>query len=67
MNCLLVTLFLHKPQLICLHRVKWFHILLFNTIIILLNIIYSFALNGPKYCYVILIILFNISHLLTHN
>ena len=30
-NCLLVTLFLHKPELICLHTDKWFQVLLSNT------------------------------------
>ena len=30
-NCLKVTLFLNEPELICLHTVKWFQVLLFNA------------------------------------
>ena len=34
MNCLLVTLFLNEPELICLYIVKWFQVndnkILFN-------------------------------------
>ena len=31
MNSLLVTLILNKPEVICLHTVKRFQVLLFNT------------------------------------
>ena len=30
-NSLYITLFLNKQELICLHTVKWFHLLLINT------------------------------------
>ena len=52
-NSLLVTLFLNESELICLHTVKWSQVLLPNT--------YSFVwtqLNGFKYCYLTLVILF---------
>ena len=31
MNSLLVALFLNDQELICLHMVKWFQVLLFKT------------------------------------
>ena len=55
-------------KLICLHTVKCFQVLLFNT-----NNsgqYYSFIcvqFNGFKYCYVIRIIQFNINHLFAHS
>ena len=50
--------FLKEPELICLHTVKWLQVLLF---------VVCSQLNGFKYCYLILIVLVNISHLFTHS
>ena len=59
---------LNKPELICLHTVKWFQSLISNGN----NSIYyeSFVctqVNGFNYCCLTLIILFNITHLFTHG
>ena len=58
MNSLKNILFLNEPKLICLHKIKLFQVLLSNTN----NSIQYYSFNGSKYCYVILIIQFNISH-----
>ena len=60
--------FLNESDLICLHTVKWFQVLICNTY----NPIsyYSFVctqLNGFKYWYLTLIILFHITHLFAHS
>ena len=55
MNSLWVT-FLNESELICLHTVKWYPELLFKMI----------QLNVFKHCYLILMIQFNINHLVTH-
>ena len=65
---LYITSFLDKLELNYLHIFKWFQALLSNTN----NLIeyQSFVctqLNSFKYCYVTLIILFNINHLLAHS
>ena len=65
---LLLTLFLYMLELICLHIVKWFQVLLFNINDSLPC--YSFVcvkLNGFKYCYLIVVIQFNINHLFAHS
>ena len=63
-HILLIT-FVNELHLIFSHTVKWFQVLLCNTIYFIQY--YSFAkrLNGFKYCYVSLIIQLNISHLFT--
>ena len=56
MNNLEITSFLNDSELIYLHTVKCFQVLLSNAN----NSIHT-QLNGFKYCYPILIILFNIN------
>ena len=75
-NNLLETLFSNKPELICLHTVKWFQVLLFIVCtllyVLLLNTnnstqYYSFVyihLNDFKHSYVIL---FGINDLFAHS
>ena len=53
---------LNKPELICLHKVKWFQVLQSNT-----NSFIFTQLNGFKYSYLIQMILFNITHLFVHS
>ena len=45
---------LNKPEVICLHIIKWFELLLSNT-----NSFICTHLNAFKYCYVTLTIQFN--------
>ena len=49
MNNLLVIC-LNEPELICLHTVKWFQVLLFNTIYSIQNHFFVYPpLNGFRY------------------
>ena len=49
-----VTIF-NKPELIYLHIINWFQVFLSNS-----NGFICTQLNGFKYCYLTLVILFNI-------
>ena len=51
MNGLEVTLFLNKAELIYLHKVKGFQVLLFNN-----NSFICTKFNGFKYCYQTIIV-----------
>ena len=53
-----VTLFLKETKLICLHTIERFQVLLSNSSCFICT-----KLNGFKYCYVLLIIQFNITNL----
>ena len=57
-NSLYVRLFLNEPELICLHTVDWFQVLLF---------IVCTQLNSFKFCNSTLISLFNINNLFAHS
>ena len=59
---------LNESELICLHTVKWFQVLLFNTNNSTLH--YSFVctqLNGFKHYSVTLTIQYDIGHLFPHS
>ena len=56
MNSLLVTLFLNELDLICLHTIQYFKVLLSNT-----DSFICTQLNGFKYLYLTHVILFNIN------
>ena len=55
-------MFLNETEFICLHTVKWFHVLLSD----ITSFIFP-QLNGFKYCYLTLVILFNIIHSIAHS
>ena len=59
-NSLLVTLFLSKPELICLHTIKWFLVLLSN-----INSFICTQLNCSKYYHIKLSKLTSVIFLLT--
>ena len=52
-----VRLFLNELELVWMYKVRWFQVLLFNTIHCILHSFVCTHLNDFKYCY--LIILFN--------
>ena len=55
-------MFLNELVLICLYRIKWFQVLFAQIIIAIV----STQLNVFKYCYLTLIILFNINYLFVY-